>query len=110
MSRSSILHIYVTRDLAAQVRAIAKARDMSASEWLRSLVVSACESDVVAGDNRVTLGRLHRQALFAMVGIDALLAGHPDPKLRERAHQAFTRKCREAGIVSATDEGGRDEA
>lgn len=111
MSRSSVLQIYVTPDLAERVRGVAVAHGLDVSQWVRSLIVRACDDEPGGdGQNRTTLGRLHRHAVFAMVGIDALLAGHPDPKLRGRAHQAFTRKCREAGIVAASDEGGRDEA
>lgn len=110
MSRSSVLQIYVTPDLAERVRGVALAHGLDVSQWVRSLLVRACEGDLNDGESRDTLGRLHRQAVFAMVGIDALLAGHPDPQLRNRAHQAFARKCREAGLVAASDEGGRDEA
>lgn len=41
-----------------------------------------------------------------MVGVDALLAGHADHGLRERAHQAYARKCKEIGVTGATGEGG----
>jgi hypothetical protein len=41
-----------------------------------------------------------------MVGVDALLAGHSDPRLRERAHQAYARKCKELGLTSTAVEGG----
>lgn len=110
VSRSSVLQIYVTPDLAERVRGVAVAHGLDVSQWVRSLLVRACDGDIADSENRTTVGRLHRQAMFAMVGIDALLAGHPDPKLRNRAHQAFARKCREACLVAGTDDGGRDEA
>jgi hypothetical protein len=45
-----------------------------------------------------------------MVGVDALLAGHPDHALRGRAHQAYARKCKELGLSTSAGEGGSDEA
>ena len=47
---------------------------------------------------------------FSMVGVDALLAGHKDHALRERVHQAFAVKCKQAGLTASTDEGGSHEA
>ena len=65
--------------------------------------------DDLPGD-RGLLRRLYRQSLFSMVGVDALLAGHKDHALRERVHQAFAAKCKQAGLTASTDEGGSHEA
>jgi hypothetical protein len=41
-----------------------------------------------------------------MVGIDALLAGHSDPDLRDRARAAYARRCKQLGIPSNALDGG----
>lgn len=75
-----------------------------------TLIVRACDTDLsVASDRRVML-LLYRQSLLAMVGVDALLAGHSDHALRERIHAAFAAPCRAAGFAETTDEGGSDKA
>jgi glutamate synthase domain-containing protein 2 len=51
--------------------------------------------------------RVSRQSVFVMVGVDALLAGHADHGLRERAHQAYARKCKELGLSANAGEGGQ---
>lgn len=110
MSRPKSLQVYVTPELAARVRTAAAANGLAVSEWLRSLVLRACENELSVATDRRLLGKLYRQSLFAFVGLDALLAGHPDPTLRERVHAAFAARCQQAGMAAATDEGGSDEA
>jgi len=106
MRRPISLQVYVTDELAGRVRKAASANGMSVSEWLRAAVQNACDEDLSSPANRTTLARLHRQSLFAMVGIDALLAGHSDNTLRERAHKAFAAKSRDAGLVTGGISGG----
>lgn len=67
------------------------------SHWARSHLYYACVSDELALHIGTPINRIARQSLFAMVGIDALLAEHPDPNLRERAHHAYARKCEQLG-------------
>jgi len=110
MTRPVSLQVYVPGELAVRVRTAAAANGMAVSEWLRMVVFRACEDDDTAPGNRAILGKLYRQSIFAMVGIDALLAGHPDHALRARTHKAFARKCREAGLVASSVEGGSHEA
>lgn len=110
MSRSLSLQVYVSLELGQQARAAASARGLSVSEWVRLLIVSACGPGERADAVEQSARRIARQSLFAMIGIDALLAGHPDHALRGRAHEAFSRKCREQGLVSGAGDGGSDEA
>jgi hypothetical protein len=110
MTRPISLQVYVSEELAARVRTTAAANGMAVSEWLRGTVFRACESDIAAPGNAADLARLNRQSLFAMVGVDALLAGHPDEGLRARTHKAFARQCKDAGLVSGAIEGGSHEA
>ena len=101
MTRPKSLQVHVTVELAERVRTAAKRRDISVSEWIRSLLASKLETSV---------DRVSRQSVFTMVGVDALLAGHADHGLRERAHQAYARKCKELGLTANAGEGGSDEA
>ncbi len=105
MARPLSLQIYVSRELAGRVRAAAARNDLSVSEWVRTLVTSACDQSENAGQHDKVIERIHRQSVFIMVGLDALLAGHPDHGLRDRAHQAYGRKCKQLGITSSTSEG-----
>ncbi len=106
MSRPISLQVHVSNDLAVRVRAAAHRRDVSVSEWIRSLLSQACDDDDYVSRLEHSVERIGRQSVFIMVGVDALLAGHVDHALRDRAHQAYARKCSELGLVSSTDEGG----
>jgi hypothetical protein len=106
MSRPICLQIYVSHELGARIRAVAQTCELDVSAWARSLLAAACEDadlrpKLVTPDDRTA-----RQDVFVMVGVDALLAGHSDPRLRERAHQAYARKCKELGLASTAVEGG----
>lgn len=103
MTRPVCLQIYISRELSARIRAAAGTSDLSISEWTRSRLDLACEHEVSASPIGLPIERIARQGVFAMVGIDALLSGHSDPRLRERAHQAYARKCRELGFVRPSE-------
>ncbi len=105
MARPLSLQIYVSNDLAHRVRMAAKAKGMSVSEWVRLLLMAACDGEDPASLQASSIERIHRQSVFAMVGIDALLVGHHDPKLRDRAHEAYARRCKQLGIATAAGEG-----
>jgi hypothetical protein len=110
MTRSITLQFHVSHELAERVRAAARARQMTVSEWLRLLLdhtTSDNNPDVVRAR---LLDRMARQSVFFMVGLDALLASHSDHALRERAHKAYARKCKELGLGAGSDEGGAGEA
>lgn len=104
MSRPVCLQIYISRELSERIREAARACDLSASYWAMSRLYAACERE----DPDTPIQRTARQGVFAMVGIDALLAGHPDAHLRERAHQAYARKCRELGLALPSEPAGSD--
>lgn len=107
MTRPKSLQVHVSVDLAERVRAAARRRDISVSEWIRSLLSRACDDDDLVSKIETTMERLSRQSVFVMVGVDALLAGHADHGLRERAHQAYARKCKELGLSANAGEGGQ---
>lgn len=110
MSRPKSIHVYVSDELAARARAVASTSGLAVSEWLRMLIMRACDNDVSLANDRAILIKLYRQSLFAMVGIDGLLAGHSDHTLRERVHTVFADRCRAASLTETTDEGGSHEA
>ncbi|MCP5396062.1 MAG: hypothetical protein H6918_04910 [Sphingomonadaceae bacterium] len=110
MSRPVPIQVYVSPELAGRVRAVAANRDLSVSAWLRVLMIEACKHSEMTAEHAVSNGRLLRLNLFARVGIDALLAGHPDPTLRDRVHAIYARKCDELGLASTFVEESQDEA
>lgn len=105
MARPLSLQIYVSNDLAHRVRMAARSKGMSVSEWVRLLLMAACDGEDPGSRQASSIERVHRQSVFAMVGIDALLAGHSDPQLRDRAHEAYARRCKQLGIATAAVEG-----
>lgn len=110
MTRPVCLQVYISPELSARVRENARAKGLNMSEWVRSLLATVCEGVESASGTSAPKERIARHDVFVMVGVDALLAGHSDPGLRDRAHQAFARKCRELGLAPASGQGGSDEA
>lgn len=106
MPRPISLQVYVSPELAEQVRSAAEADGLAVSEWLRSQVKKVLASGPIGAGDQALLGKLYRQSLFAFVGLDALLSGHPDHTLRERAHSAWKARCKEAGIAATPAKGG----
>lgn len=106
MPRPISLQVYVSPELAEQVRCAAAANGLAVSEWLRSQLKKALDGELTGAGDRGLLDKLYRQSLFAFVGLDALLSGHPDHTLRERAHTAWKARCKEAGIAAAPTKGG----
>jgi hypothetical protein len=101
MPRPISLQVSVSPELAEQVRSAAAADGLAVSEWLRSQLTKALSGGSSGAGDPGLLGKLYRQSLFAFVGLDALLAGHPDHTLRERAHAAWKARCKEVGMGNA---------
>lgn len=110
MTRPVCLQIYVSRELGERIRDAAHASELDVSTWARSLLAASCDDDGLLLKRKGQMERIDRHGVFALVGIDALLAGHSDHGLRARAHKAFARKCRELGLASAPESGGSNEA
>jgi hypothetical protein len=106
MSRPVCIQIYVSRELGDRIREVAGARELDVSAWARSLLARACDDAESTSQPDASDERAARQNVFVMVGVDALLSGHPDRDLRERAHQAYARKCRELGLALPSEKGG----
>ena len=105
MSRPRSLQVYVTPELAERVRKAAEANGLAVSEWLRVLIRRGCDNEPSVATEQSLIARLYRQSLFAFVGLDALLSGHPDHTLRERAHTAWKARCKEAGMAATPTKG-----
>ena len=105
MPRPISLQVYVSPELAEQVRAAAEADGLAVSEWLRSQLKKALANSPAGASERGLLDKLYRQSLFAFVGLDALLSGHPDHTLRERAHTAWKARCKESGMAATPTKG-----
>ncbi len=98
------------RDIVLLVRAHCALVKISVSEWIRLLVIHACRDGEISGIEDQASERLARDLTFTTVALDALLAGHPDPELRHRTHQAYARKLARRGVNPVSIEGGGDEA
>jgi hypothetical protein len=105
MSRPISLQVYVSHELAAQVRAAADAADLAVSEWLRLQINKSLEAGASGHADQRLLDKLYRQSLFAFVSLDALLSGHPDHTLRERAHAAWKKRCGDMEIDASATKG-----
>jgi len=110
MTRPKSLQVHVLFERAERARSAAERRDISVSEWIRSLLQQACDEDDLNVGLSTWMKRLNHHAVFTMVGVDALLSGHVDHDLRNRAHQAYVRRCEELGLSQSAGEGGFDEA
>ena len=75
---------------------------IAAAEGYELLLVADTPFTEVPGGARTL-----EQDLSTFEGVDALLAGHADHGLRERAHQAYARKCKELGLSANAGEGGQ---
>ena len=92
MSQLKPVLIRLPQDIALEVRAHCKTKGLRVSEFLRGLVIEACREGLNAPGTARQLVWIENDLNFAAVALDALLAGHPDPELRTRAHAAFARK------------------
>ena len=109
MQRHQSLQSYVPPLIADWVRAQAAFKQVSVSIVVRDLLVAAWTRDNDA-PLRPTGTDPERQRVFATVALDALLAHHPDPALRERTLAAYHRRLERLGLVQASGKGGEDEA
>ena len=99
------LQFRVPRAVAARLKAHCAACNLLVGEFLRTLVMQACDTGL--GENRTErqLALNETDQCFAAVALDALLAGHPDPEMRSRAHAAFVRKSERRRSLDAAGEG-----
>ena len=86
------LQAYVPGNIAAWVEGQARKAAVSRSQWLGTVLADLYEGRVRDEALRKGQAQLHRQLVFVTCALDAMLASHPDPALRERVHEAFRRK------------------
>ena len=105
MSQLVAFQVRLPRPIAEQVRAHCAKVGQRYGECLRLIIVDTCNKGL--GENRTErqLARIETDQCFAAVALDALLAGHPDPEMRSRAHAAFVRKSERRRRLDASGEG-----
>ena len=89
------LQCYVSKDIAIAVRRAADERHMSVSQWLKNVIIETLDDD----QNRSVDEQLLRQTIFASIALDAILAEHPNDKLRDRAFAAYHRQLKRHGLT-----------
>lgn len=92
MNRLVPVQSWLPQAIADQVKSHCQDNCMPVSEFIRTLVVEACALGLEANRIERHLEWISSDLNFAAVALDALLAGHADPALRERVHSAFARK------------------
>ena len=100
------LQLRVPKAVAAQLKAHCAAHQLRVGEFLRTLVMRACDAGLSESRSERQFARIETDQCFAAVALDALLAGHPDPEMRSRAHAAFVRKSERRRNLDASGEGG----
>ncbi|MBX9829551.1 MAG: hypothetical protein K2Y27_31745 [Xanthobacteraceae bacterium] len=95
MSRRYHLACYVTPEIFATFRELARSRHMTVTGLLRRLVVAEIEASSLLDP-----GDLERNIVFLVRAVNALLAAN-DPRLRDRVVAEWHREVFE--------EGGRDD-
>lgn len=103
------LQAYVPPLIIDWIRQQAALRNTTVSVVVRELLVAAWtrDNDQVL---RPAGADPERQHLFMTVALDALLAHHDDPTLRERTLAAYHRRLAKLGLVATPVRGGEDEA
>lgn len=92
MNRLVPVQSWLPQGIADQIKSHCQSNCMPVSEFIRTLVVEACALGLEANRIERHLEWISSDLNFAAVALDALLAGHADPALRDRVHSAFARK------------------
>ena len=92
MNRLVPVQSWLPQEIAEQVKTHCQNSCLPVSEFIRTLVLEACATGLAANRIELHLEWISSDLNFTAVALDALLAGHADPTLRERVHEAFTRK------------------
>lgn len=92
MNRLVPVQSWLPQEIAEQVKSHCQSSCLPVSEFIRTLVLEACSTGLAGSRIERHLEWISSDLNFAAVALDALLAGHADPGLRERVHEAFARK------------------
>lgn len=92
MDRLVPVQSWLPQPFALQVKTHCTKHGLPVSEFIRTLVIEACNSGLERSPIERHLEAIASDQNFTAVALDALLAGHPDPQLRARVHEAFARK------------------
>ena len=68
----------------------------SRSQWIGAIVTDLFQGQDLREESRQNIELVKRNLTFMVCAVDGLLAGHPDPSLRARVHEAYRRKVEQA--------------
>lgn len=91
--------------VAEEVKSYCRRHTLPVSEFVRALIMDACEAGLEENRIELQLASIASDLNFTAVALDALLAGHPDPDLRTRVHEAFARKEQRRRTQTGSDKG-----
>lgn len=106
MTKHVSIQTYVPTHVSEWVKSEAHALDLSVSVLVRDIIMAAYLGRENDPDDSENAAKSARETAFISVALDALLAGHPDPDLRQKAHDAYARKIERLGLISKPRAGG----
>lgn len=109
MQRDHRFVTYVTPLIADWVSAQARERRVSASIVIGDCIFDAWNRDTEANLKTPATDPV-RQNVFISVALDALLANHRDPELRDRTVAVYRHRLERLGLAAPRPQGGSDEA
>jgi hypothetical protein len=93
MPRNVSIQTYLPKHVAAWVQNEATHAKQSRSQWIGAIVTDLFQGQDLREENRQNIELIKRNLTFMVCAIDGLLAGHADPTLRARVHEAYRRKA-----------------
>lgn len=98
MGRSISVQTYLPPHVADWVGDEAGRVNLSRSLWIGKMILDLYQGQEMRDEARKNADHIRRQLTFIKCALDGLLAGHPDPALRERVHEAYARKVEQAKV------------
>lgn len=92
MPRNVSVQTYLPKHVAAWVQNEASRAKQSRSQWIGAIVTDLFQGQDLREESRQNIELIKRNTTFMVCAVDGLLAGHPDPTLRGRVHEAYRRK------------------
>jgi len=92
MPRNVSVQTYLPKHVAAWVHNEASRAKQSRSQWIGAIVTDLFQGQDLREESRRNIELIKRNITFMVCAVDGLLAGHPDPTLRDRVREAFRRK------------------
>ncbi len=96
VTRNVSVQTYLPKHVAAWVQNEASRAKQSRSQWIGAIVTDLFQGQDLREESRQNIELVKRNLTFMVCAVDGLLAGHPDPSLRARVHEAYRRKVEQA--------------